>query len=131
MESFKKGQTVYLLRVGDYRDRDHKIHEPREAMITVVGRKYLTVAFPGSRFVWELKFDKEYPFRQKTDYAPDEMIFFSREDAINAQNKRNVFLEVRKEISARHIKSFTLNQLQKIKSIMNEKVTDDRLPDEW
>ena len=131
MEAYKKGQKVYVLPVGDYRDRNGEIHEPREGFIKTVGRIYFTIDLPCSRYTMELKFDKSYPFRQKTNYAPDYMLYFSHDDAINAQRKRHIFCDVRAGIAIRPIKSFTLEQLEKIKAVLDEKAANDGLPNEW
>ena len=125
----KKGQEVYLLLAKDYYDRNKMIHEPRKAWIIAVGTKYITVSFKASICSWVYKFDKEYPHRQKTDYSPDEMLFFSRQAALDAQKKRIMYDQVKSVISNRPIKDYTLGQLERIASILDERITNDGLPD--
>ncbi len=131
MDKPKKGQTVFLLSVQSYHDRNSVIHEPRTAVITSVGPKYITVESSSARCGWIYKFDKNYPYWQKTEYSPTEMLFFSREDALNAQRKRIAFAKVKSIIGNRPFKDFTLSQLDRINSILDERIVNDGMPDTW
>lgn len=105
------GQTVFLVSLEN-RQYERSI---LEACMKKIGRKYYTVAFGG----WDIQFDIEPPHRQKTEYADDYNLFFTRQDAQNAieWDKRNA--SVRRFFSSYH-KPLTLDQLRRIDAILQE-----------
>ena len=135
MKQRKVGQTVYLLNTKDYYNRDNKITEPREAVLKSIGPKYYTVAPALDAPTWvQTKFEKEYPFRQKTEYAPDVMLFFSVDAAIKSQEKRILYQTIRSEISNRRYSTYSLDVLRRIRACLDEKIDeelDEELADSW
>lgn len=134
MEKPKVGQTVYLLTTRDYYNRKSEIVAPREAVIKAIGPKYYTVAPSIDALSWTIKFEKSYPYQQKTNYAPDEMLFFSADAAIKSQEKRILYQAIRKEISNRQYSTYSLDALRRIKAILDEKpgkIPDEELADTW
>lgn len=135
MKQRKVGQTVYLLNVKDYYNRNNKIVEPREAVLVSVGPKYYTVAPALDSPKWaQTKYEKAYPFHEKTEYTPDTMLFFSADAAIKSQEKRILYQTIRSEISNRPYNSYSLDALRRIRAVLDEEIDeelDEQLADSW
>lgn len=82
-EDFNKGQTVFLLNIGDRSTRGSVV----AATVRRVGRKYITVNIPGSG--WDVQFDTENDFHQKSQW-PAEYKLFLTEEEIEQKLKRQL-----------------------------------------
>ena len=126
MESPKAGQIVYLLSTKDYYNRKNQIIDPSEAVLKSVGSKYYTVAPALDSPAWaQTKFEKAYPYRQKTDYMPETMLFFSVDAAIKSQEKRILYTTIRSEISNRQYSTYSLDALRRIRAILDEEIDEE------
>ena len=91
---FKKGQSVFLFRVGDaVRGRETVEDRILSATVVSVGKKYITVDRGFSRLV---QFEIDRNFRQRTDYAAEYELFLSEEDVYQSCKRNDMERTVRR-----------------------------------
>jgi hypothetical protein len=107
----KIGQEVYLERMGN---AARYSNEPIATEITKIGRKYITVAFNDYKFFIE---DNE---QFSPVYSADYKLYYSLEELSEKIEKRKLDSEVRQQFQYWGESAFTLDQLKRIKSIIEE-----------
>ena len=109
------GETVYLKTVGNAARGGVSIKETR---IVSVGRKYFEVGEEkGGRF--NIKFHLE-DNRQFTDYSADWEIYFSRQEIYDEEESEKIESELRMKFGSWGKTDLSLDQLRRIKEIVNE-----------
>ena len=90
---FRKGQTVFLLRIG-YSDRGRKTVQERIMPATVisVGRKYITV---DRGFSCLVQFEIDREFRQRTNYAADYALFLDEKEIYRKIERENMERDIK------------------------------------
>lgn len=117
MENFKKGQVVYL------KSEDiSNLNKIYEGVIDSVGRKFLTVSVKGIQF----KFYKD-TLGQVTNYAQDYSLYISKEKLLNEIESKEILNDLRLKLglSSYSESELSLEQLRRIKSIINENDTSN------
>lgn len=117
IKKYAVGQTAYIL--GDGRSRKPTTGYT-EAVVTKVGRIYVTVKCPGN---WTIMFGDrgahEPYLVEKVDYGAPRMLFHSKQ-AVEEYRERG---ELEKELGVRfdfsHIRYIPLDKLRAVKEILN------------
>lgn len=110
------GDKVYLMPVGDNYRRGNK--ESQEGTIQKLGRKYIHVAHDGSRRA--IKFDRERR-REVTECSPEWELYFSRQALSDELERQEIVPALRDAFgSYGRLSNFTLDQLRRIKAIVDE-----------
>lgn len=123
---FRKGQTVFLLRIGNS-DRGRKTVQERIMPATVisVGRKYITV---DRGFSCQVQFEIDRDFRQRTDYAADYALFLDEKEIYKhcerASMERNIRDAFRWTRNVLHEMSF--DDVQAVHSIISKYMEDKK-----
>lgn len=121
IKDFKVGQTVYVELTGNA-SRGKTIEECIEEWeVTSVGRKYIKAVKKDEKVLRiEIIFEwrEEYKsFVEKTNYSINYTIYNTREEIENKHERRQLFKEI-SEIFRFGTKKVTLEQLRKIKEIL-------------
>jgi hypothetical protein len=106
------GQKVYLKPINNAARGGNK--EILEAEIVKVGRKY----FELNRGLIK-KYSMEN-LEQVTEYTPDYKLYFSKQDILDEYETNSLYSEIESKFGAWAKKDLTLDQLRRIKAIINE-----------
>ena len=109
------GDKVYLMPVGDNYRRGDKL--PQEATVQKAGRKYIHVTREGSRHA--IMFDRER-HREATEYSPGWELYLSRQALMDELERRELEFTLRDAFGSLGRYDFTLDQLRRIKAIVDE-----------
>lgn len=115
----KVGQTVYIQRVGNYALKSKTVEEKLsnliETTVEKVGRKYFTVAGIRANFLIESMQDfSEYGFGRNYIAYPE------KSHLENELKKEKLNYEIEKFFNYHNKHNLSLDQLQRIKDIINE-----------
>lgn len=115
-KDIKVGTTVYLKPGYNTSRRNIGVIE---TTIVKVGRKYIEVE-EGNGVRRGIKFDITNGLKQVTNYTPEWILYFSKEE-IEEEQEYNKLIEIcRKNFDRWEGKEFTLDQLRRIKAILEE-----------
>jgi hypothetical protein len=91
--------------------------------VVKIGRKYIEVNM--GRYSNE-KFDIERDYEQKVNAgSPDYKIYLSKEEIIDEIKADEIYKSIRNEFDGwKNVNKFTLNQLQRIKNIIDERIEE-------
>lgn len=121
---FRKGQTVFLLRIGDSA-RGRKTVQERIVAATVasVGRKYITV---DRGFSYLVQFEIDRDFRQRTNYSPNYALFLDEKEIYRCCEResmeRNIRDALRWDRNVLRVMSF--DDVQAVHSIISKYMED-------
>lgn len=118
---FKKNQIVFL-RIIPKSNAARNIHDEnnpdswvKKAIVTSVGNKYITVND-------DIRFSIADNFKETTDFGGiNYELHLSRQNALNAIEKQTLFFQCQKCFNHCYKNKYTLDQLQRIMAILNEK----------
>ncbi|MFR3727703.1 hypothetical protein [Lacrimispora sp.] len=118
-EDFHKGQTVYLLLLCNAARGKHGEELIREATVTAIGNKYITVS-PGY-YSTNVRFEIENNFREHSDYSPEHKLFLSREEIVDRLEKEKLLCWFRDSFRIfSQSKDFSLTALREAKEILEK-----------
>ena len=110
---FLKGQIVYLEKIQhNHNDRSGEIEQ---GVVTIVGRKYYTVALRN----YEYRFDKE-TLHEVTEMGGPTYSVFPSEQAIYDDRERVELYRWLRAVVGAYNCTLTLDQLRRIKIILDE-----------
>lgn len=127
IKDFKVGQTVFVELRGNASRGKTTEECIEEWKITSVGRKYIKAGRPSERcgILNETTFERkdEYGnFVEKTDCCVDYMLYATRKEIEDKQEKSRLFKEISTVFREYGINNkLTLEQLRKIKRILDER----------
>lgn len=110
------GDYVYLKPVNNA--ARYGKHDIVENIIKKVGRKYFEV-WDGEHEYTITKFHLDTK-RQVTNYSPDWILYFSKQEVINEQEHNKIISEIRKVFEGWSKVNLSLEQLREIKKIIDE-----------
>jgi hypothetical protein len=123
-EDFHKGQTVYLLLLCNAARGKHGEELIREATVTAIGNKYITVS-PGY-YSRNVRFEIEDNFREYSDYSPEHKLFLSREDIINLFEKEKLLGWFKNSFRIfSQSKDFSLTALREAKEVLEKSEVEE------
>lgn len=121
----KKGDTVFArIEEGSNASRritmtlDNVDKWVLEGIVISVGRRYITVKFSEYH---EEKFDIEHEYRQKhTCGGADYKLYTSKQEILDEREATMIYRRLRNEFTSINNKTFTLDQLRRIRDIVSE-----------
>ena len=116
----KKGATVYLIR-SEYNSIGDR-NQILEGKVVSVGRRYCTVEIDDG-YIIQCKFYMQ-GFRQVSNYAPDYILYFKKQDILDEREQSRLYNEIRQCFDVFNEKSLSIDQLRRIGVIINESVND-------
>ena len=131
IKDFSVGQKVYLLvrstsnlgrHIRGYENKELPIDAYiQEAVVTEVGRKYLTVVI--DRLGSKVKFDSTVHFQQVTEYTADYIgVYLTKQEIYNRKHAKQVLSEIKRIVNEydEHILNIlTLEELQAVRNILS------------
>ena len=121
-DNFKKGQTVYLLRIGDEARRTVPENWIFPAVVKTVGRKYITVSNTGRDIRFEYDEAKEQIWHD-TPYSQDYELYLTKADAEQILEKRQLQTEILQQISKIRCMELTELSLKQL-YLLKQAITD-------
>jgi hypothetical protein len=117
-EQLTLGQKVYLKPVNNAARYGNK--EIKEQTILKIGRKYFLVGAEGqTNERWMTKFSIE-DLREVSDYSPDYELYFSKQEILDEEESNDIVRDIRLKFGSYGKINLTLDQLRRIKAIINE-----------
>ena len=121
-DNFKKGQTVYLLRIGDEARRTVPENWIFSAIVKTVGRRYITVSQPGRDIRFEYDETKGQIWHD-TSYSQEYELYLTKADAEKILEKRVLQKEILQQINkirCMELKELSLEQLKLLKHAITD-----------
>lgn len=121
-EHFKKGQTVYLLRIGDEARRTVPENWIFPAVVKTVGRKYITV----SNTVRDIRFEYDEAKEEiwhDTPYSQDYELYLTKADVEKILEKRAFQREILQQINKIRCMELTELPLEQL-HLLKQAITD-------
>lgn len=119
MPELKVGDKVYLKPINSrYITNNNILEHIKECEIKKIGRKYFEVWEKNKEWT-TLRFRVE-DFQQVSHYSIDWELYFNKQEIIDEIEHLNLANEIRNAIGNRGITKLSLEQLRKIKSIIDE-----------
>lgn len=122
IKDFKVGQTVYVELIGNASRGKTPEECIEEWKITSVGRKYIK-ANKTDNFWQEVVFEqreRDGRFAEKTNYSPDYALYLTRREIEEKHEKTRLYREIENVFCGYNHKKLTLEQLRRIKGILEE-----------
>ena len=120
--NYKKGQTVYLLRIGDEARRTVPENWIFTAVVKTVGRKYITVSNTGRDICFEYDEGKKQIWHD-TPYSQDYELYLTKADAEKILEKRQLQTEILQQINKIRCMELTELSLEQL-HLLKQAVTD-------
>lgn len=121
---FRKGQTVFLLRIGDAA-RGSKTIQERIVTATVasVGRKYITV---DRGFSCLVQFEIDRDFRQRTNYAANYALFLDEKEIYRHCERKSMERNIRDAFGWMRnvLREMSFDDVQAVHSIISKYMED-------
>lgn len=121
-DNFKKGQTVYLLRIGDEARRTVPENWIFSAIVKTVGRRYITVSQPGRDIRFEYDETKGQIWHD-TSYSQEYELYLTKADAEKILEKRVLQKEILQQINkirCMELTELSLEQLRLFKQAFTD-----------
>ena len=121
---FRKGQTVFLLRVGDSAIERKTVQERiMPATVESVGRKYITV---DRGFSCLVQFEIDRDFRQRTDYAADYALFLDEKEIYKHCERASMERNIRDAFGWMRnvLREMSFDDVQAVHSIISKYMED-------
>lgn len=121
-ENFKKGQTVYLLRIGDEARRTIPENWIFSAIVKTVGRKYITVSQTGRdiRFGYD---ETKQQIWHDTSYNQEYELYLTKAEADDVLEKRVLQKEILQQINKIRCMELTELSLEQL-HLLKRAITD-------
>ena len=105
-EDWHKGQTVYLLRIGEGSDKLEPEKRIIEVIVETVGRVYITVSVNSQKVRFEFDEETEQIF-QEYNYGRSFEIYLTKEAALDILKKREIENQLREDAKILLTKALT------------------------
>lgn len=121
---FRKGQTVFLLLIGNSAIGRKTVQERIvAATVASVGRKYITV---DRGFSYLVQFEIDRDFRQRTDYAADYALFLHEKEIYKHCERENMERNIRDAFGWMRnvLREMSFDDVQAVHSIISKYMED-------
>lgn len=117
-EDWHKGQTVYLLRIGEGSDKLEPEKRIIEGIVETVGRVYITVSVNSQKVRFEFDEETEQIF-QEYNYGRSFEIYLTKEAALDILKKREIQNQLREDAKILLSKDLTVLDGKKLNLLKN------------
>ena len=117
-EDWHKGQTVYLLRIGEGSDKLELEKRIIEGIVETVGRVYITVSVNSQKIRFEFDEETEQIF-QEYNYGRSFEIYLTKEAALDILKKRKIENQLREDAKILLTKDLTDLDGKKLELLKN------------
>lgn len=115
------GDSLWVLKPMNYTDLNSKASDRlTEAVVTKVGKKYYHIQILEEPEGSIRKLNKKTLLEDSTDLFPLHRGFLSKQEILDKEVIDDLVHKIRERFSATNNEEFTLNQLERIKSIIDE-----------
>lgn len=122
LDNLKVGDKVVVVAEGTNQDRYYRgrpIEDRiREGVVAKNGRKYITVKMINDS---EIQFDKTNNYTEKTNGCADYSLYANRQDIFDKFERESLEIDLRLAFDFSSSRKFSLDQLRRIKNIIDEK----------
>lgn len=122
LKDFKVGDKAYIMLTGNAErgiDKSNPEDYIKEVTVTKIGRKYLQTEPLSYEKFKETDLNYNGGLINDTKYCVDYILFKDKQTIVDLLKKENLVFEIRHKISS--IKELSLNQLERIAEILDEK----------